>query len=254
MRRPRQGCPTAMNRPGVLELEAIAALDWRPVDAAELGGWHLRASAGFTGRANSVLPLGDPDRPLDEALHVVAAWYAERDLPARFQLPLPSSTELDGELDTRGWAAYNPTDVLTADLPLAPPPAPVEVTLSGTPSEAWLAAYHYRGEPLPPVARRLLTSARRQAFASVVVGQQAVAIGRVAVDAGWAGITAMEVDPARRRRGLGGALLGALCEWAAQQGARSAYLQVATENAAGRALYGRHGFRFHHRYRYRRAP
>ena len=33
---------------------------WPPLERGELGGWMLRAAGGFTGRANSVLPLGDP--------------------------------------------------------------------------------------------------------------------------------------------------------------------------------------------------
>ena len=48
-------------------------------ETARLGGWRLRAGAGFTGRANSVLPLGDPGLPLDDAIaHVHAVVRATR--------------------------------------------------------------------------------------------------------------------------------------------------------------------------------
>ena len=83
------------------------------------------------------------------------------------------------------------------------PVPPVAVELAAEPDEAWLARYHYRGqEGLPPIALRVLTSAPWQAFASVRAAGQAIAIGRVAVADGWAGLTAIEVDPAHRRRGL----------------------------------------------------
>ncbi|WP_037869267.1 hypothetical protein, partial [Streptomyces sp. SPB074] len=72
------------------ELARIQERGWRAAEREELGGWLLRASvvdgAGFTRRANSVLPLGDPGVPLPEALGRVREWYAARGLPAYAQL------------------------------------------------------------------------------------------------------------------------------------------------------------------------
>lgn len=44
----------------ITELEHIAARHWRGTEEDRLGGWLLRAADGFTGRANSALPHGDP--------------------------------------------------------------------------------------------------------------------------------------------------------------------------------------------------
>jgi ribosomal protein S18 acetylase RimI-like enzyme len=129
--------------------------------------------------------------------------------------------------------------------------APVQV--ADAPDEAWLGMYHYRGQKLPPVARRLLMSAPWQAFASVREDGQTIAIGRVAADAGWAGITAIETDPAHRR-GLARAVTAALATRAAARGATGLYLQVEDGNAAARTLYEGMGFTGHHRYHYRVAP
>ncbi|NYV78217.1 GNAT family N-acetyltransferase, partial [Streptomyces sp. UH6] len=60
------------------ELAGVTARAWPPVESEPLGGWVLRASSGFTRRANSVLAVGDPGLELDDALAVVAAWYGER--------------------------------------------------------------------------------------------------------------------------------------------------------------------------------
>ena len=49
------------------DLERAAAAGWRGTEEASLGGWMLRAAAGFTGRANSALAIGDPRMPLAEA-------------------------------------------------------------------------------------------------------------------------------------------------------------------------------------------
>ena len=78
--------------------------------------------------------------------------------------------------------------------------------------------YHYRGQQLPPMARRLLMSAPWQEFASVREDGETIAIGRVAADAGWAGITAIETDPRHRRRGLATAVTAALATLAVEHG------------------------------------
>jgi N-acetylglutamate synthase len=247
----------------VLALERVALAGWPAPDTRWLGRWLLRAAEGFTGRANSVLPLGEPGRPLDEALAEVSAWYGERGLPARVVIPTPAREALDAALGARGWTDYNHVEVLTADvgvalagLPERPDLPPVAV--EDTPADDWIGAYHYRGGgPLPQVGRAILTGVRQPGFAVVRTGGTAgavLAIARASIDDGWIGVTAVEVDPAHRRRGLGAHVMRALLEWAAERGADSAYLQVAVENGPALALYDRLGFSRHHRYHYRIAP
>ena len=63
-----------------------------------------------------------------------------------------------------------------------------------------------------------------------------------------------EVAESRRRRGLGLAVMAALLEWGAEQGARTAYLQVLGDNGPALGLYERLGFGTHHAYRYLASP
>ena len=231
-----------------------------------MGDWLLRAAEGFTGRANSALAAGDPGRPLPDAVEAVHAWYAALGQRAMIAVPFGMdgpAGELDGLLDALGWSRRDgPAIVMTArpaaiaGLATASAPAALisPVQVADAPDEAWLAMYHYRGQKLPPVARRLLMSAPWQAFASVREDGQTIAIGRVAADAGWAGMTAIETDPAHRRRGLARAVTVALAMVAASRGAMGLYLQVEDTNAAARTLYAGMGFTNHHRYHYRIAP
>ncbi len=241
-------------------LERLTATGWPALETAPLGDWTLRAAGGFTGRANSVLPLGDPACSLDDACAAVVQWYGDRDLAPRFQVPLPLRADLDDALAARGWTAFDPVRVLVADLEAirmsaersadAPPPV-----VTNQPDDRWMAAYHYRGqEQPPPAARRVLAGGAQPVFVTLADDDGALAVARGAIDDRWLGVTAVEVAPRARRRGLGLAVMLDLVDDGRRRGARFAYLQVADENHAARALYDGLGFTEHHRYHYRRAP
>lgn len=239
------------------ELARISARAWQPVERERLGEWELRAAAGFTRRANSVLPLGDPGLPLDEALAAVRRWYAARGLPAYIQLATGAEgTEelLCAELEGRGWTREVTAELWTGALaPVADREAP-GVELSRTADEAWLARYQRKG--MSEVALKVLGSGPSVWFATVAGAEGAppAAIGRCVVDGRWAGFAAVEVDPEQRRRGLATAVMAALARQALDEGASAAWLQVETENAGARALYAGLGFGAHHAYHHYREP
>jgi len=249
----------------ITELERVASRHWRGTEEDRLGGWLLRAADGFTGRANSALPLGDPGIPLDDALAAIIRWYRARALPPMIAVPLPlegdgSCHRLDNHLSERSWPTRpGPALVMVADLATVPLaaglPAGTEFHVDAEPDDAWLATYHYRGQDQqPPVTRTVLMSAPAQAFASIRNKSEVLAIGRLSIADGWAGITAVEVSRARRGAGLGRALTSAICAEAAARGARQVFLQVEAGNVPARTLYERCGFRYSHRYHYRVAP
>jgi GNAT superfamily N-acetyltransferase len=240
-----------------LALEAVAARGFRALETHHVGGWLLRAAGGFTGRANSVLPLRAPGRPLDEALAAARSWYADRGLPLRLQIPTEARRLLDAELGERGWPAAPDVHVYAARLDVLTPPGgaatQAEVELAERPDDQWFALYR-AGAGAGPAARAVVTNHDHVVFASVRENADTVAIGRGAVDDGWLGISAVEVDPDRRGRGLARSVVAALCRWGAAAGAARSYLQVSSENPAAVTLYESLGFWRHHDYRYRTEP
>lgn len=250
-----------VTRREVRDLEGAALHGWRALETERLGGWLLRAARGFTGRANSVMPLDDPGLPLANAVGRVVDWYRERELVPAFQVPEPLGRALGPVLDAHGWPApEDRTFVMVAPVSVvrgaerAGLPA---VRVDDRPDDDWLAGYHYRGGDLPAHAVDVLVNAADAGFASVDDDGVRVAIARGAVSDApsgrrWLGVTAVEVAPSARRRGLGGHIVAGLAAWAAGLGATDVYLQVAEPNEPARATYRKAGFAEHHAYHYRR--
>ncbi|MEV4945172.1 GNAT family N-acetyltransferase [Streptomyces sp. NPDC053755] len=240
------------------ELARVTARAWEPVESERLGDWTLRAASGFTRRANSVLPLGEPGLPLDAALARVREWYAARELPAYVQAATGAEGAqemLCADLEHHGWRREVSAEVRIGGLaPVGDLDADVSpVRLSRSLDPSWLHRYQRFGVPGPHVLR-VLESGPSVWFASVPgTGDIPAAIGRCVVDGRWAGFMAVEVDPARRRQGLATAVMTALARKALDEGASAAWLQVEADNDAGRALYEGMGFAVHHHYHHYRA-
>ncbi|WP_079055892.1 GNAT family N-acetyltransferase [Streptomyces caeruleatus] len=239
------------------ELAHVSTRAWRPVESEMLGAWELRAASGFTRRANSVLPLGDPGMPLPDALDVVRRWYGERGLPAYVQTATGAEGTqelLCAELERLGWVREVSAEMWIGALaPVADRGEDAGVVLSREADEAWLARYQRKG--VSEVALKVLGSGPSVWFATVpgAGGGAPAAIGRCVVDGRWAGFAAVEVDPALRRQGLATRVMTALARRALDEGASAAWLQVEAENVGAREMYAGMGFGAHHSYHHYRS-
>ena len=250
------------------DLERIMAEGWPPLERAELGGWLLRAAAGFTGRANSVLPLGNPGVPLSDAVNHCESWYDERGLRHLFCLFGPAGFHeaddpLGLELLGRDYEQFNRTLVLTAAIAILPPEtrptSGANVLLESVPSQRWWDTWSAGDARVAPadetnvaasVAQTVMTSSPDQLFASLEVDGAVIGVARVAFAQAWAGVFALRVAPELRRTGVALQLMGALADASRARGIRSMYLQVTQDNSPARSLYERLGFSVHHEYLY----
>lgn len=249
----------------VSDLELVMAQHWQAAEQDWLGGWLLRATGGFTNRANSALAIGEPGMPMDVAVLEVTDWYTDRGLRPVAAAPEPRLDEDDAEqllaasgaFHAAGWRPIPGAGALVMTGPTGEVrgagrglPAGLRLELDDSPDERWIEQYHYRGQAVPEHGIRLLTSAPEQVFASVTDGTRVVGVARGSLAGRWAGLTAMEVDPAHRRQGLGSALVAAIADWGFRRGARSIQLQVGETNTPGRELYLAAGLEPHHTYAY----
>lgn len=229
------------------DLTRVASRGWPAIESVALGEWELRASGGFTGRANSVAVHGDPG--VADPFSTVEDFHRTRRLRPLAQVVEGSAW--DRRFTEAGWRPVTDQPpgaiVQVADLPVAPPPDE-EVVVSDRASDAWLA--HYGRVDDLTLARAVLEGPSTVAFLSLAD----VAIGRVVVTGEWAGLAAVEVDPSHRRQGLARRIVDTALAWAHDHGADKVYLQTVRSNEAALALYAAYGFTTHHAYRYLTSP
>jgi ribosomal protein S18 acetylase RimI-like enzyme len=255
--------PSARMRVSAEEACRRSNASWPAVHVEPMGEWLLRASGGFSGRANSAMATGDPGVPFDAALERMVAFYRAHGLPPVAQVV--AGSEVARRFDAAGWVPARPgeADTVFEVAPVAQasraarrmgPPAAPPVSVSATADEAWLANDE-RARRHPAEALAVLQGPEQVGFLGVPGPEgPLLAKGRVVVDGDWAGITDVWVSPDHRRRRLGLVVMAGLLGWAAERGATTAYLQVRGDNPAALALYDGLGFRTHHTYRYLTTP
>lgn len=216
-------------------LEHAAARAWPGTEQHWYRGWLLRAAGGHTRRANSAVPLDFSAVIAD--LPAVVDWYRCRGLAPLIALP-------ERLLPVRP-AGGRQTRVMVRDLDANLPSG--DADLLDRPDDAWLACF---GRDVPA---DVLTAVLDGAVVFASAGGTAVGRGAVteAPDATrWLGISAVAVDPERRRRGLARSVCAALMRWGAGRGATRVYVQVLADNDPAITLYTSLGFGLHHRVRY----
>ncbi|MDE0659982.1 MAG: GNAT family N-acetyltransferase [Gammaproteobacteria bacterium] len=242
-------------------MEEASLNAWPALHQVMLDGWVLRFSRGFTKRANSVTPLyAAAQRPL-EKVRYCEELYAQDGLATVFRLATVSEqVALDELLAARGYESIDATQVLHR--PLATGEFDPVAAFSVVPVASFLAAYANLHEPpdineraartASELHRAILRAIRSETmFGLIVEDGEAVACGMAVVERELVGLFDIVVHPRCRRRGHGRALVESLLHRAVERGARTAYLQVLSDNAAARSLYTALGFQPLYEYRYR---
>lgn len=224
-----------------------------PLESAWQGRWLLRFAEGYTGRANSVLPLGSPNADPAAAIDFVTSWYAERSAPALFQLFGPAGFDpCDHPLGSRlvglGWRVFQRTLVMTAAAQEVAGPPAVPVEIADRPDERWWATASARETQFRPTASRINALIPDAAY--LLADGKAVA--RLAFSAGWCGTFSVHTPQQYRRRGLARALMVAGAAEALSRNCPCLYLQVSADNTPAVRLYESLGYRLHHEYFYSR--
>lgn len=229
-------------------LAEVMEATWPAESRTALGPFTLRQGGGGGQRVSAATVEGGfAERDLNEAIAAMPeplfAIHPDRGEADR---------ALDAALEARGFRLHDPVVAYAA---------PVAVLAGDLP---FLTAFPH-WPPLETVhtvwAEGGIGPARVQVMARAA-GPHSAILGRsgdrpagaafVAIHDGIAMLHALEVRPSQRRQGVGGHLLRAAANWAADQGAQVLSLVVTRQNAAARALYARAGMAEAGRYHYRK--
>jgi ribosomal protein S18 acetylase RimI-like enzyme len=242
----------------IIELEQIASNAWVAEETERFGGWLLRANGGVTRRANSVLPLGPPPPPLDESIEKVIDFYKERNLVPRFQMTEASKPiELDRDLSERGFSVGLQVELHTAAINHLIQKEPAfDVMVSNDISDGWMSVYSESSgydESSMEIRKGLMKrTTLSKGFALAKIDRELAGVGFGVLEGKWLGLFNIAVHPSMRGRGVALAVNTALAKWGHQKGARSAYLQVESENLPALKLYAKLGFQQQYTYWYRK--
>jgi len=219
------------------------------------GPFLLRAFLGGTGRANAVSSLSPaPDAELAARIPRIEAAYARMALPPRFRSTPLDPPGLTGLLEARGYRGDSGSLVMAGPLDFGAAEAEAEAVAMAAPDDAWLSVIATADYQTP--ARR---EEKQRAPAMMLhpaswillrLAGRPAATAQVAVDGRLAGFFDVAVHPDFRRRGLARRILAAGADWAAGQGADTAWLQVSAGNTPAVTLYQALGMREMYRYRY----
>jgi ribosomal protein S18 acetylase RimI-like enzyme len=226
--------PSVRHRVSSRDAELRVARMFPGVVTEPLGEWVLRTDPAPVGRlykrANSCLALGSPGRPVEEAAAAVEEWYAARDRDPLVQVE--AGSDVESSLLELGWRVLEHGE---AEMRIGSV-SRVLRGLGAVPDGAVVAPES------EPASDRVLV---------VVPGEgEALAEGRAVLDGDWLGLHDLRVATTHRRRGLARAVVGALLDWGASQGALTAWLHVETDNVPAQALYDALGLAPHHVVRY----
>ncbi|MEU8418484.1 GNAT family N-acetyltransferase [Amycolatopsis japonica] len=230
-------------------LELTCSRAWTPLLESRIGDWRLRWADGFTARANSALAIGDPGKPLPDALREVCDFAHDHAIPAVVQVI--QNTSLEDDLAASGWVHYvehrpaHEVRLLTGPLSRG---TSAEAVILDEPTSGWWEMT--AGSADPPEAPRHVLGTGKIGFGIVELDGVTAGAVRGAVVGEWLHIARLEVRPEFRRRGLARGLMNAVGAWGAGQGATGMLLQVAMANSGALKLYESLGCTEHHRYRY----
>jgi ribosomal protein S18 acetylase RimI-like enzyme len=241
---------------GILAWERRGLNAWPALSNEVVGDWVLRASGGYTKRANSANAIArEASKPdFREIITAAERFYFANGQPTIFRITPLADPEAESLLAAAGYDFLDPSTTMIA--PLDDGRASAEIQVDLHPSSAWLddAAAAKGVGPVRRVAHDLIIRSIRPpaVFATAFLADTAAGFGLAVLERSAIGLFEIAVRSEFRGRGLGRDLTRALMAWGREQGAAEAYLQVLNTNGRAIKLYESLGFRAAYGYHYRR--
>ena len=231
-------------------IEDLSLNAWPSHQIQIYDGWLLRFSYFYTHRTNCVEQIGVSTLPLDTKIAYCEEAYRKWGTPSIFKISPLLPECFDAELADRGYIREHSTDVMTMSLSdLQEDPGDIRVKVSNFIPDAWIQGL-FALKGTTNVMHKLVVPSMYRAIpmeticVSVQEDRKIVATGLGILDRDYIGLYAIHVHPDFRRRHYASAVCRTNLRTGRLRGARSAYLQVVSENQPALRLYRSLGFRY----------
>ncbi len=244
----------------ILRYEELALNAFPAILTEFYDGWVLRYSNGYTFRGNSINPLYKSNINLDEKISYCESKFASKKLPCVFKMTEAVDGELDILLERKGYSIEKNADIMVQCLKNFSKKDikndNINVQIEYEMTDEWLNQFlilngttdHNKKE----TAKKMLSSIKNKVFcASINLNDEMAACGLGVLEDGKVGLYDIRVLEEYRRKGLATVLCTKIIEAGIDEGAVSAYLQVASANYGAIRLYENLGFSKLYTYWYR---
>jgi RimJ/RimL family protein N-acetyltransferase len=244
--------------PDAAAIEAAGLKAWPALEMERDGAWVLRAANGYTKRANSVQAMNPADDENAAArLKYATEWFKARGLPAVFRGTPLTGRKTRAALREAKWEEFDDSVVLVAELP-RPPQLDPRAEFYDVRDPAFhgvqKALQEYDDATTQKLGSVLWMLGVPAAGVVLRVYERPVASALVAVADGIAIAGNVITAKAERGNGFARSMMQSGLAWAFEQGARTAALNMAADNAAASRLYQGLGYRHAYDYSYYKAP
>lgn len=237
-------------------IEELSLNHWQPLSTLLYDGWVLRFADGYTKRANSIQPLYHSTCGADEKIKTCEKIYSANQLPTIFKMtPFIQPPNLDAILEAKGYSVMDITSVQTLDLANISEPKLTSVKIDEKITTEWLSDFcrlnHVNDKHKPTMERMLSNIKTKKGFISFYHNEQVIACGLGVIEREYIGLYDIVTDIQYRNRGFGEQMIRNLLKWGKENGAKSSYLAVISNNEPALRLYSKLGYSEIYKYWYR---
>ncbi len=236
-----------------IQIEIAGLNAWPAFEQIVDNGWISRFADGYTKRSNSVTILRPGADSLENRILHYERQYNAKGQPCIFRLlSLNNNAEVESILDSRNYTDGDHTLVLSQDLENREFPP---VVFDSITVDEWIKYYcelSCKDIKDHSIHIKMINSIKGKYLLAVLPENgNAVSSGLGVIWDGILGIFDIVTHPQHRKKGCGYKLINGMLNWAVQNNASAAYVQVVVENTPATGLYQKLGFELSYEYNYK---
>jgi N-acetylglutamate synthase len=240
----------------VRQFEEISNNAWPALQTMLYDGWLLRFANGVTKRSNSVSLLYPSNLDPDEKICFCEQMFNIRKIKPCFKITSGSiPAGIDKRLESHGYVIHSYISFQTMDITNIPAEPLSDISIESTMTAGWMDDF-IRMNEFDPARKSTYISIMNQIFLpkcliSLARNDQTIGVGLGVAQGNFIGLFDIVVDKAYRNTGLGYLIVENILRWGRKKGAKTAYLQVLSDNFPAIRLYEKMGFNEVYQYWYR---